>query len=225
MGLRIQKEGLARDRVTAAVPLAALLVVTVAAIALDSPWAVLGVAAGGVLAVVTAHVRGGRATLSHESPERAAAATADGDAGASRKQLEAMLSGVADAVTAQAPDGRLLYVNEAAVRTLGFDSREALLAAAPADLLGAYEIFDEAGRPYPTAELPGRRALAGEEAPEAIVRFRVRATGEERWSAVKANPIRDGDGGVSMAINVIEDITAHKRAELAQGFLARSSDV
>ena len=111
------------------------------------------------------------------------------------------------------------------MRTLGFDSREALLASAPADLLGAYEIFDEAGRPYPIAELPGRRALAGEEAPEAIVRFRVRATGEERWSAVKANPIRDDDGRVSMAINVIEDITAHKRAELAQRFLSRSTAV
>jgi serine phosphatase RsbU (regulator of sigma subunit)/PAS domain-containing protein len=206
---------------TAAIALAALLLVTVAAITLDSPWAVLGVAAAGVLAVVAAHVGGGRAPLPGEDAEPAA----DDDVRATREQLEAMLSGVADAVTAQAPDGRLLYVNDAAVRTLGFDSREALLAAAPADLLGAYEIFDEAGRPYPIAELPGRRALAGEEAPEAIVRFRVRATGEERWSAVKANPIRDGDGRVSMAINVIEDITAHKRAELAQGLLARSSDV
>ena len=225
MGLRIQKEGLSRDRVTAAIALAALVVVTVAAITLDSPGPVLAVAAVGVLAVVAAHFRGGRESLSEKGPEQLAAAPAHADAGASREQLEAMLSGVADAVTAQAPDGRLLYANEAAVRTLGFDSREALLAAAPAELLDAYEIFDEAGRPYPITELPGRRALAGEEAPEAIVRFRVRATGEERWSAVKANPIRDSDGRVTMAINVIEDITAHKRAELAQRFLARSSDV
>ena len=192
---------------TAAIALAALLVVTVAAITLDSPEPVLAVAAAGVLAVVAAHFRGRREPLSEKGPEQVAAAPADGDAGASREQLEAMLSGVADAVTAQAPDGRLLYANEAAVRTLGFDSREALLAAAPAELLDAYEIFDEAGRPYPITELPGRRALAGEEAPQAIVRFRVRATGEERWSAVKANPIRDSDGRVSMAINVIEDIT------------------
>ena len=38
-----------------------------------------------------------------------------------RGQLEAMLRGVADAVTAQAPDGRLLFANDAAVETLGFD--------------------------------------------------------------------------------------------------------
>ena len=108
MGLRIQKEGLSRDRVTAAIALAALLVVTFAAITLDSPWAVLGGAAAGVLAVVAAHVGGGRAPLSAEDLERAAAATADGELRATREQLEAMLSGVADAVTAQAPDGRLL---------------------------------------------------------------------------------------------------------------------
>ena len=57
------------------------------------------------------------------------------------------------------------------------------------------------------------------------MRFRVRDTGEENWSAVKATPIRDGEGNVTMAINVIEDITAHKRAELAQRFLARSAEV
>jgi DNA-binding transcriptional ArsR family regulator len=55
--------------------------------------------------------------------------------------------------------------------------------------------------------------------------FRVRATGEERWSAVKATPIRDSSGAVGMAINVIEDITDHKRAELAQRFLSDSSAV
>ncbi len=55
----------------------------------------------------------------------------------SRDQLEAMLRGVADAVTVQAPDGRLLFVNDAAVTTLGFDSAEALLEAAPEEILAA----------------------------------------------------------------------------------------
>jgi PAS domain S-box-containing protein len=136
-----------------------------------------------------------------------------------------MLRGVADAVTAQAPDGRLLFANDAAVALLGFDSSEALLNAPPSEIMARFEIFDESGRPFPVEELPGRRALAGEEVAEAIMRFRVRATGEERWSAVKATPIPNGGDEVSMAINVIEDITAHKRSELAQRFLARSSSV
>ena len=43
--------------------------------------------------------------------------------------LRAILGGVADAVTAQGPDGSLVYANDAAVRVLGFTSAEALLNA------------------------------------------------------------------------------------------------
>ena len=142
-----------------------------------------------------------------------------------RVQLEAILSGVADAITAQAPDGRLLFANDAAVSTLGFQSAEELLNAPVATIMDRFEVLDEEGRPFPLEALPGRRALGGEDGAESVVRFRVRTTGEERWSAVKATPIRDGDGQVTMAINVIEDITSHKRAELAQRFLARSGAV
>ena len=142
-----------------------------------------------------------------------------------RAQLEAILQGVADAVTAQGPDGRLLFANDAAVRTLGFDSTEELLSAPIDTILDRFDILDDDRRPFPLEALPGRRALAGEDAPEAVVRFRVRGTGEESWAAVKSTPIRDHDGNVTMAINVIEDITAHKRAELGQRFLARSAEV
>jgi PAS domain S-box-containing protein len=140
-----------------------------------------------------------------------------------RRQLEAILRGVADAVTAQAPDGRLVFANEAAAASMGFESPEALMNAPLTAIMGRYAILDEEGEPFPLEALPGRRALAGEDGAESVVRFR--DTGEERWSAVKATPIRDGDGQVTMAINVIEDITTHKRAELVQRFLVRSGDV
>jgi PAS domain S-box-containing protein len=142
-----------------------------------------------------------------------------------RRQLEAILRGVADAVTAQAPDGRLLFANEAAAASMGFESPEELMNAPLATIMDRYDVLDEDGRPFPIEALPGRRALAGEDGAESVVRFRVRETGEERWSAVKATPIRDQDGRVTMAINVIEDITTHKRAEQAQRLLARSADV
>jgi GAF domain-containing protein len=57
---------------------------------------------------------------------------------AARDELEAILAGVADAVTVQTRSGRLTYVNDAAVRLLGvpigFPDRAALLAAPPAEL-------------------------------------------------------------------------------------------
>ena len=42
--------------------------------------------------------------------------------------------GVADAVTAQAPDGALVYANEAAVRMVGYDDVEEMLAAPPGEV-------------------------------------------------------------------------------------------
>ena len=44
-----------------------------------------------------------------------------------------------------------------------------------------------------------------------------------RWARIKATAVRDPDGGVRLAINVIEDITELKRSEEAQRFLAEAS--
>ena len=115
---------------------------------------------------------------------------------------------MADAVTAQAPDGRLLFANDAALDLLGFDSFEELQSAPRRlDRATASRSSTRTASRCPPSALPGRRALAGERGAEEVVRFRLRATGEERWSAVKATPILDEDGFVTMAINVIEDIT------------------
>ena len=190
---------------------------------------VFAVAVGGLLSAAVARARSLRNERRRTETERdhllRLEHLARVDASQARDQLEAILRGVADGVTAQAPDGRLLFANDAAVATLGYESREALLAAPTREILDRFEILDECGDPFPVEQLPGRRALERGEAAQALVRFRVRETGEERWSAVKSTPIRDGDGRVVMAINVIEDHTAHKRAELAQRFLAESSSV
>jgi len=144
-------------------------------------------------------------------------------------ELEAILAGVADAVTVQGPDGRLTYVNDAAVRLLGeplgLPDREALIAAPPAQLAGGFDILGPDGEPFPLERLPGRLALAGEEPEPVIVRYRVRATGDTRWSRVKARPLRGPDGRVTQAINVIEDITDLKQAEETQRLLAEAGRV
>jgi PAS domain S-box-containing protein len=163
--------------------------------------------------------------LGHQVGEFIEALRTEEEREEAREQLEAILRGVADAVTAQSPDGRLLFANDAAARTMGFDSPRALIDSPPASIMSRYELIDERGEPFPLEALPGRRALAGEDNADTVVRFRVKETGEEHWAAVKATPIRDHEGNVTMAINVIEDITTHKRAELAQRFLARSADV
>jgi PAS domain S-box-containing protein len=140
-----------------------------------------------------------------------------------RDQFQAILSGVADAITAQAPDGRLLFANDAAVELMGFESSEELLAAPNERLRQRFEILDEQGKPFPVERYPGRRALAGEGDTEAVMVLRMRDTGEELWVNVKSTPIRDEHGDVVMAINVTEDITTHIRSERAQRFLSQAS--
>ncbi|MET0687440.1 MAG: SpoIIE family protein phosphatase [Solirubrobacteraceae bacterium] len=146
-----------------------------------------------------------------------------------RDELEAIFAGVADAVTVQGADGRLRFVNEAAVRLLGAPigrtTAEALLAAAPADLRDPFEMLGEDGLPFPWERLPGRIALTGVEPEPVTARYRVRETGEERWVRIKARPLRGADGDITHAINVIEDITDLKEAAETQRLLAEAGRV
>jgi serine phosphatase RsbU (regulator of sigma subunit)/PAS domain-containing protein len=142
-----------------------------------------------------------------------------------RDDLVAILEGVADAVTAQAPDGRLVYANDAAVQLLGFADAHEMLAATPGSIRDRFEMLDDDGAPLPYDILPGRRALLGERPPPMTVRYRARGAADERWSRVQSTPVLDADGAVRLAINVIEDITDLKRAELGQRFLAEASRV
>jgi len=141
----------------------------------------------------------------------------------SRDDLEAIVEGVADAVTAQAPDGRLVYANDAAVRLLGFASAAELLAASPLEFRDRFEMYAEDGSELPLEQLPGRRALAGERPPPLTMRYRHQASAEDRWSRVQSTPVFDERGAVRLAINVIEDITDIKRAEQGHRFLSRAS--
>jgi PAS domain S-box-containing protein len=138
-------------------------------------------------------------------------------------QLEAVLGNLAAAVTVQAPDGSLVYVNQAAAETMGCASPEEMLSTPLAQLLEAFVILDEAGRPFDLRELPGRHALAGEEPRPAITHTIVKATGEERWSVTKATPVRDEHGNVALAVNIIEDVTDARLAERQQRFLSAAS--
>ena len=139
-----------------------------------------------------------------------------------RDELRVILEAVADGITAQDTSGRLVYVNDAAVRAMGFDCAEELLRTPTRELLARFEILDVDGRPYDLDRLPGRRALAGEPATD-TVRFRVRATGEERYVVVKARPVLGAGGRTALAINVLEDVTEQKAVERAQRFLSEVS--
>jgi PAS domain S-box-containing protein len=138
--------------------------------------------------------------------------------------LAVFLDHVGDGVTVQDPSGRLVYANAAAAEALGFASAGELLAAPAGEVVGRFDLFDEAGQPFPVENLPGRRALRGEPESAVTLRFRVQETGEERWSIVRSSPVTDAAGNVLYAVNVWQDATAQRRAEAAQRFLAEAGE-
>ena len=138
-------------------------------------------------------------------------------------QMEAVLGNLAAAVTVQAPDGGLVYVNQAAAELMGCSSPDEALATPLAQLLSAFVILDEDGRPFDLRNLPGRDALAGREPRPVITHTIVKATGEERWMLTKATPVRDEHGEVVLAVNIIEDVTDARLVERQQRFLSAAS--
>jgi PAS domain S-box-containing protein len=132
-------------------------------------------------------------------------------------RLTTALDSLADAVTIQDGDGRLVYANRAAAAGLGFATPRELIATPPQDIVDAFESFTEAGVPLELDHLPGRAVLRGETPEPLVVRGVRRDTGEERWRVVKAAPVPGG-----LVVNVIEDVTELKQAEHAQRFLAQA---
>jgi len=141
-----------------------------------------------------------------------------------RERLESTLGALAEAVTVHDEAGQTIYANDAAVRLLGASSREEVLTAEPGELAARFEITKEDGSPVALEELPGRRLVQGEEAPALLTRSIERRTGRARWLLTKATPTRDAEGNV-LAVNIIEDVTEAKEAELRQRFLAQAGAV
>jgi PAS domain S-box-containing protein len=140
----------------------------------------------------------------------------------SRDQLAIILQGAADGIVALDRTGRLRYANDAATRLMGYPSVEALLNAPLSEIIQKFETYDEAGQPLPGERLPGRLVLQGAAHAAATIRYRDRATGEERWSLEKSTAVFDANGRVELAVNILHDITDLKHAELAQRLLAEA---
>jgi PAS domain S-box-containing protein len=157
-------------------------------------------------------------------PSRADGDSVSGEEATPRAELETVLRGVAEAITVQDREGRLVFANHAAARILGFPSPEALVAASPAERMAGFQVLDDDGAPRSLENLPGRLALAGREGEEQMVHYRLRETGEERWSIVRAEPILGAEGRVELAVNTFHDITDRVLAERRLAFLAEASE-
>lgn len=142
------------------------------------------------------------------------------------RRLEAMLVTLAEAITVTDEHGRMAFANQAAADLLGVDSPEELTTADPAEVMGRFLVLDEHGRELDLEMMPSRRLLRGEPVEPLLVRNIVPETGEERWLMVRCSAVTDAETGrVTHAVNVLENITEVKRAQLAESFMAQASSV
>jgi PAS domain S-box-containing protein len=131
----------------------------------------------------------------------------------SHTELSLYLQNMSNGVLVQDKHGKLVYANYEAAKLMGFISAEALIGASMEELLTKYEIFDEDGEPLPNSSLPAGLALSGMQYPEAVLRYRFKDSGKDRWSYVKARPIFDASGEVDSAVSLFLDITELKQAQ------------
>ncbi len=146
------------------------------------------------------------------------------DASVGDIDLGLILQHARDAITVQGADGRLVYANGAAAELMGFPDAAALLAAPLASVMASYELLDEGGNALQLDQLPGRRALEGEEAPEALIHFIDRARGIERWSLVRSVAIQN-EASARYVVNAFQDVTKLKQREVSLRVLADAADV
>ncbi len=139
-----------------------------------------------------------------------------------RRRLELILGALAEAVTVNDADGRVVYANPAAADLLGASSVGELLAAEPGELAQRFVTTREDGSPLRMDDLPGRRVLAGRSAEPLLLRSVERRTGRVRWTLTKATALED-DG--RLAVNVIEDVTESTEAARRLRLLADAGEV
>lgn len=129
-------------------------------------------------------------------------------------QFEQILHSLANGVTIQDAQGKLLFVNKTAATMMDCASPEEAVVKGGADIVARFNLFDDHNQPLGLADLPGRQALKGGDEPAKIVGFQPVGGGEVRWTSIKAQAVLDKDGKVSLAVNVLQDITELKNTEL-----------
>ncbi len=142
----------------------------------------------------------------------------------SRDELELILRSIGEAVTVLGANGEFVFVNDIAARLCGFDSAAEMLATPSRQILQRFEMLREDGTRLEVDELPGQMALRGRSS-STVVRFKMRDTGEERWSFVSAAPVVDTNGKIEHAVTVFREFTDRRRAEESWQFLAEASAV
>lgn len=141
------------------------------------------------------------------------------------RRMDAVMDRIPEAVTVHDSNGMLVFANEPAAELIGMRDAPELLAARTGARVARYELYTDEGRRLPDEDLVVEALKAGRLPLRGTFRLVVRQTREEHWISVVVEPIAGPDGNLLYAVTTIEDVTAGKRAELAQRLLARVGEL
>ncbi len=126
--------------------------------------------------------------------------------------LRVVLESLFDGVAAVDTTGKVLFINDAMARLLGFANTTALPDMGMIQALSRVEAFDETGRKLELHERPLSRALRGEAVIDAALRMHQPAQSRTYDVLNSALPIFDENGDVHMAVIRMRDVTEQRRA-------------
>ena len=152
--------------------------------------------------VLTSHDVTQRRHLEQELAERAG-------------QIEGIFEAMADGSVLVDATARIVRMNEAYRRLLGYDATREAAGSSFADYAGRRLPRDIENRPLPKEQWPTMRALRGETLTgPGAVEVRLRALdGRELIVQISAAPVRDAAGDVVGAVSSIRDITERRQLE------------
>jgi PAS domain S-box-containing protein len=141
----------------------------------------------------------------------------------SEARYRSVVASLPDGLVLRAADGRVLALNDVAVRLLGAKSQ--------ADLMGKTEVLadrirvtTESGEPVDEEHLAGRRVLATGQA-EVGQAFALISEERTVWVRVAAQPIHSTTGAVTGSVTTYTDITERVTAQRAQREAAARLDL
>lgn len=133
---------------------------------------------------------------------------------ASISNVTRVLNAVASGIVIQDPDGKLVFVNEAAAHIFLCESPEDAMRKGAKAIAEEFDYFDEHGNKMDWDKVPGRQALLGIDEPKRLIGYsKHKDTKKIRWTSVRALPIKDDSGKIILAVTVMEDISDLKSTE------------
>lgn len=122
-------------------------------------------------------------------------------------ELHSILGGIGDGVLVQDHQGRLVYANASAARTLDDPSTDALLSTPAQELFTRFRLVREVTEDAKsTVAPPWVRAMHGESVPGVLMTYQRTTASEQRSLLMCSRPVTDENGQVQRVITIIRDI-------------------